>query len=121
MSAIQGTYKSTTPGISELVISSADDSNGQLSGILTVYPGAEGVDQVTLNITGHYHYQNSVGPGVSMWIGGWDDGPNLYVGMALTGTASGGSFNLLLGTGGMVISNDSGGDAFPWTGTFNKE
>lgn len=120
-SAIEGTYTSDTPGISKLVISSANDANGQMSGTVTVFPGADGVEETTLNFTGHYHYKNSNGPGVAFHLGAGKDSNDLYVGFCGTGTAENGSFNSLLLTGGAAIASNTKGSTFPLTATFIKQ
>jgi hypothetical protein len=66
MSRLNGTYKNANTGAT-LTITEANDSNGQLKGSIA-YP------DITLAVSGHYHFQNSVGPRTVIQLAALNDG-----------------------------------------------
>lgn len=54
MSRLKGTYKNTNAGAT-LTITEANDASGEMRGSIAY-------SNITLPVTGHYHFLNSVGP-----------------------------------------------------------
>ena len=72
--SLVGTYVSSEIN-STLVVETADVSNGQGSGKITI-------DGITIPVRIHYHYENNVGPITDLWFAGSIDDPNQFVGGA---------------------------------------
>ena len=89
---IQGTYKNDNIGAT-LVISQANDSNGQIGSASLTYGGR------TYPASGHYHFKNSSGPTTVVVLNALDDSVG-YIGLALTAPDM--QFNELKSFGGFV-------------------
>lgn len=92
MSQIVGNYKNDNIGAT-LVISQANDSNGQITAATVTYAGQ------TYPATGHYHFKNSTGPTTAIAITALNDGVG-YISLALTATDM--NFRELKSFGGYV-------------------
>lgn len=108
MSAIQGTYKNDNIGAT-LVISQANDSNGQISSASIAYGGK------TYPATGHYHFKNSGGPTTCVVLSATDDTTG-YIGLALA--ADNMQFKELKSFGGYVTF---GAEAIGLGGAFVRQ
>lgn len=75
MATIQGTYKNDNIGAT-LVISQANDGNGQIASASLTYAGK------TYPATGHYHFKNSSGPSTCVIVNALDDDSG-YISLAL--------------------------------------
>jgi hypothetical protein len=92
MASIQGTYKNQNIGAT-LVISQANDSNGQIGSASLTYEGK------TYPATGHYHFKNSVGPTTCVVVNALND-ENGYISLALAADSM--EFRELRSFGGQV-------------------
>ena len=97
MSAIQGTYKNDNINAT-LVISQANDANGQITAGTLAYGGC------TYQITGHYHFKNSTGPTTVIYVCGGD--PTIGV-VSFSLAAGDMSFKVLKSFGGFVDYNNN--------------
>ncbi|WP_029084374.1 hypothetical protein [Bradyrhizobium sp. th.b2] len=95
MSRLQGTYVNDNIG-AKLVISQANDSNGQIAAASISYNGHN------YPATGHYHFKNSTGPTTVAVLTGLDDDTG-YVALSLT--AENQEFKRLESFGGLVNFN----------------
>ncbi len=69
--SLVGTYVNVAQNF-KLVITNANDSNGQASG--TMYWGPHAIA-----VTIHYHFENNVGPITNLNMWGSQDNPNKYI------------------------------------------
>ncbi|MCU0423012.1 MAG: hypothetical protein MUC81_09400 [Bacteroidia bacterium] len=80
-----------------LVIQNSNDSNGQANGSITI-------DNVTIDINIHYHFENNVGPVTDLNFKGQKDNPNYYVGGS--GRTTTPDFSVIRIAGGYPTAND---------------
>ncbi|MDH6686978.1 hypothetical protein AB7M56_007908 [Bradyrhizobium elkanii] len=92
MSRLQGTYVNDNIG-AKLVISKANDSNGQITDASISYNGQN------YPATGHYHFKDSTGPTTVAVLTGLDDDTG-YVALSLT--AENQEFKRLKSFGGLA-------------------
>lgn len=97
MSNIQGTYMNSNIE-AKLVISQANDSNGQITAASITYNGT------TYQATGHYHFKNSTGPTTAIYISAMDASVGA---LAFTMAAGDMSFKELKSYGGFVDYNNN--------------
>ncbi len=80
---LQGKYTTGSVSGFELDITTSNDANGTFSGTFTIRTG---VNQYSINITGHYHFRDSTNdPTLLNFWGMQDNGPStpgIYVGYA---------------------------------------
>lgn len=91
----------------KLVITTANDANGNGSGTLQM-----GV--VTLSVNIHYHFENSVGPATTLYFYGNQDDPNYYLGMA--GLTDNRTYSNIQISGGLAKTNG----VIPFSGVFTR-
>lgn len=101
---LAGTYYDTILN-AKLVISKANDGNGQGAG--TLYIGGHSVD---LNLL--YHFQNSVGPMTTLVVSGLKNDPNQYVGAV--GSTNNSNYHAIQLAGGFATTSD----VISFSGTF---
>ena len=111
-----GTYKNDNTG-ETLQITSADDSNGSLSGTLQTTVDGKSYN---LNVTGHYHYFNNTGSATNITLYATISGAAVYEAWSGVGDSSSGYSQLrMMGARSTMESNDST-DAIGLGGTFNR-
>jgi len=99
MASMVGSYKNEVTG-EILKVTKADDSNGTMAGTLQVPMNGS---SVTVDVTGHYHFINSTGPGTNLVFSGAKDDPNLYESWAASTDAS--TYKELRAAGGRSVSS----------------
>ncbi len=98
--SLTGTYVNVAQNF-KLVITAANDSNGQASG--TMYWGPH-----TIPVNIHYHYENNVGPVTNLTVVGMQDNPNKYfAGAGATNNSNYAGIQI-----GMSLATDNRVDSF---------
>lgn len=93
--SLSGAFKNTNTG-EVLTITSANDSNGALAGTLTS-------NGRVLQVTGHYHFANSVGPATSIAFIAIADDPNVYEAWTASATAQGYTQLIAMGSRSTIV------------------
>ena len=83
---------------STFTVTEANVANGQGAGIFEI-------DNISIPVKIHYHFENNVGPITDLWFAGGKDDPNEYVGGA--GRTNNQGFNSIKLAGGYPTHTDT--------------
>lgn len=105
--SLVGTYYSSDINAT-FTVTEANDANGNGRGVIEI-------DNISIPVQIHYHFENNVGPITDLWFAGGKDDPNEYVGGA--GRTNNQGYAEIRIAGGYPTHND----VSTFEGTFKRQ